>query len=155
MVISFSAVFSSILVAVLIDYFRRRMKIATLLLLSASGILAVLSTLLFENVFSSLSSTGFKSLLYILLLGVVCLACSLAPIAFEFCVELCYPVNEGVLGNWLVLWFNVISAVYLGVFQIPGIGTRWMNFLLPVSVLLPLPITFLIDAQYRRSMVDN
>ena len=142
--------------AALMDYFRKRMKIAILLLLVASGILAILSTLLLENVFSSLSSNNFKIILYVLLLLVVCLASSLAPIAFEFCVELCYPVNEGVLGNWMALWFNLISAVYLGVFQIfPGIGTRWMNFLLPVSVFLPLPLLLLIDEQYKRSLVDN
>ena len=124
--------------------------------LVTASVLSILSTLLLENMFSSLSSNNFKIILYVLLLLVVCLASSLAPIAFEFCVELCYPVNEGVLGNWMALWFNLISAVYLGVFQIfPGIGTRWMNFLLPVSVFLPLPLLLLIDEQYKRSLVDN
>ena len=105
------------------DYFRKNMKFAILLLLGASGVLFILSTLFLESVIT-VSHTNFKIALYILLVGGVSLACSMAPIAFEFCVELSYPVHEGVVGNWLVLWFNALSAVYFGVFQIPGIGTR-------------------------------
>ena len=93
------------------DYFRKNMKIAILLLLGASGVLFILSTLLLESVIS-LSHSNFKIVIYIVLVGGISLACSVAPIAFEFCVELCYPVHEGVVGNWLVLWFNVVSAVY-------------------------------------------
>ena len=133
------------------DYFRKNMKIAIIVLL---GALFILSTLLMENVFS-LSVTNFKIVIYILLVGGVSLACSVAPIAFEFCVELCYPVHEGVIGNWLVLWFNVLSAVYFGVFQMPGIGTRWMNFVLPFFVFIPVPAVLLIDEQYKRSVIDD
>ena len=136
------------------DYFRKNMKIAILVLLGSSGALFVLSTLFLEGVIT-VSHTSFKIAIYILLVGGVSLACSMAPIAFEFCVELCYPVHEGVVGNWLVLWFNVLSAVYFGVFQIPGIGTRWMNFVLPFFVLIPMPVVFLIDEQYKRSVIDD
>ena len=136
----------------MMDYFRKNMKIAILVLLSGSGVLFILSTLLLESVIT-LNQSTFKIVIYILLVGGVSLACSMAPIAFEFCVELCYPVHEGVVGNWLVLWFNALSAVYFGVFQIPGIGTRWMNFVLPFFVIIPLPIVFLIDEQYRRSVI--
>ena len=153
-VISFSAVGSSILVATLMDYFRKNMKIAILVLLGSSGVLFILSTLFLEGVIT-VSHTSFKIAIYILLVGGVSLACSMAPIAFEFCVELCYPVHEGVVGNWLVLWFNTLSAVYFGVFQIPGIGTRWMNFVLPFFVIIPIPVVFLIDEQYKRSVIDD
>ena len=54
-VISFSAVATSIVMATLMDYFRKRMKIAILILLSASGVLFIFSTLVMENVISSLS----------------------------------------------------------------------------------------------------
>ena len=136
------------------DYFRKNMKITILVLLGSSGALFVLSTLFLEGVIT-VSHTSFKIAIYILLVGGVSLACSMAPIAFEFCVELCYPVHEGVVGNWLVLWFNVLSAVYFGVFQIPGIGTRWMNFVLPFFVIIPMPVVFLIDEQYKRSVIDD
>ena len=150
-----SAVASSILVATLMDYFRKNMKIAIIVLLVISGVLFIISTLLMENVFPSLSVTSFKVLISITLIGGVCTACSAAPIAFEFCVELCYPVHEGVLGNWLVLWFNALSIFYFLYFQIPGVGTRWMNFVLPFFVLIPVPIVYLIDEQYKRSVIDD
>ena len=66
-VISFSAVATSIVMATLMDYFRKRMKIAILILLSASGVLFIFSTLVMENVISSLSVNSFKIVIYILL----------------------------------------------------------------------------------------
>ena len=56
--------------------------------------------------------------LYLLLLPGVSLACSAAPIAFEFCVELCFPVQEGTIGIWLTVWFNVAMALSFGLFQV-------------------------------------
>ena len=77
-------------------------------------------------------------------MAAVSLACSAAPITFEFCVELSYPVSEGLLGeatqehcrccsaavlqgeshdtvgNWMTLMFNIPSGLYFGLFQIPG-----------------------------------
>ena len=70
------------------DYFRKNMKIAILVLLGSSGALFILSTLFLEGVITA-SHTSFKIAIYILLVGGVSLACSMAPIAFEFCVELC------------------------------------------------------------------
>ena len=79
--------------------------------------------------------------MYVLSMAAVSLACSAAPITFEFCVELSYPVSEGLLGeatqehcrccsaavmqydtagNWMTLMFNIPSGLYFGLFQIPG-----------------------------------
>ena len=45
------------------------------------------------------ASLGFKVTMYVLSIAAVSLACSAAPITFEFCVELSYPVSEGLLGE--------------------------------------------------------
>ena len=45
------------------------------------------------------ASLGFKVTMYVLSMAAVSLACSAAPITFEFCVELSYPVSEGLLGE--------------------------------------------------------
>ena len=93
--------------------------------------------------------------MYVLLVTGVCLSCGCAPIAFEFCVELCYPVAEGTIGIWLTVWFNILSALFFGVFQIPNIGTRWLNYVLPCSVLLPLPALLMVKEDYKRSKLDD
>ena len=97
--IGFSSVASSILVATFIDFFRRRMKLSIIILLGLSLIFSTLIALISEKVihFDS-SSLSFKAVLYILSILAVSLACSAAPITFEFCAELCYPVAEGILG---------------------------------------------------------
>ena len=153
--VSFSAVAASIIIATFMDFFRKKMKIAIMVLLSLSGVVCTVSTLLTEKVITFEDNNTFKIFLYIFFIVGVSLACAASPIAFEFCVELCYPVSEGILGNWLVLWFNTLAAAYFGVSQIPGIGNRWMNFILPASTLASLLPVFLIQEQYKRSKVDD
>ena len=98
-IVGFSSVASSIIVATFIDFFRRRMKISIIVLLSLSLIFSAFITLISENVIKfDTDSISFKVVMYILSIAAVSFACSAAPITFEFCVELCYPVSEGILG---------------------------------------------------------
>ena len=41
----------------------------------------------------------FKAVLSSLLVLGISLSCACAPIAFEFAVELCYPIAEGTIGG--------------------------------------------------------
>ena len=83
----------------------------------------------------------FKSFLSCLLILGISLATAGAPIATEFCVELCRPVSEENIGNakmsesrngfgaeifyisgsWLTLWFNLVALAFFLAFQIPGV----------------------------------
>ena len=111
-VIGFSSVAASILMATLMDWFRKHMKIAIIVVLSASFLLSVFITLISEKVivFDGMElqygdtepvdpTLTFAVIMYILTIMAVSLACSAAPITFEFAVELCYPVNKGLLGE--------------------------------------------------------
>ena len=154
-VISFSAVAASIIIATFIDYFRKKMKLAIFILLCLSGLIFIFCTLITEGIISFSHFSSFKIVMYVLLVTGICLSCGCAPIAFEFCVELCYPVAEGTIGIWLTVWFNILSALFFGVFQIPNIGTQWLNYVLPCSVLLPLPALLLVKEDYKRSKLDD
>ena len=96
--ISFAAVGSSILIATFMDYFRKRMKLAIIILLSVSGTIFLMVTLVAEKAVHFKDIGDFKLFMYVALILGVSLACGAAPIAFEFCVEICYPVSEGLLG---------------------------------------------------------
>ena len=98
MVVGFSSVAASILVATFMDFFRKRMKIAIVVLLTLSLLFSIVITLISENVIQFNNEHTFKVVMYILSICAVGLACSAAPITFEFCAELCYPVSEGLLG---------------------------------------------------------
>ena len=98
-VISFVAVGASITIATMMDYFRKKMKMAICSLLAAAGFIFIFCTLIAEEVIVFESHNLFKGILSsLLVLGIsLCSAC--APIAFEFCVELCYPTAEGTIGG--------------------------------------------------------
>ena len=98
-VIGFCSVATSIIVGVFMDFFRRKMKLAIIVTLSGSLMLSIIITLISEKVIIIEDNLSFKISLYILCISAVSLACSAAPITFEFCVEECYPVSEGLLGN--------------------------------------------------------
>ena len=110
MVIGFCSVGTSILVATFMDFFRKKMKLAIIVTLSGCLILSLMITLISEKVIIIEDELWFKITLSILCITAASLACSAAPITFEFCVEECFPVSEGLLGMlkktkyfWLLL----------------------------------------------------
>ena len=140
-VISFVAVGASITIATMMDYFRKKMKLAICSLLAAAGFIFIFCTLIVEEVIVFESHNLFKGVLSTLLVIGVSLCSSCAPIAFEFCVELCYPIAEGTIGGtglffisqfqalfsffpgtWLTLWFNFLAVGFFLVFQIPDVS---------------------------------
>ena len=139
-VISFVAVGASITIATMMDFFRKKMKLAICSLLASSGFIFIFCTLIVEEVIVFESHNLFKGVLSTLLVVGVSLCSSCAPIAFEFCVELCYPIAEGTIGGtglffisqfqalfsffpgtWLTLWFNFLAVGFFLVFQIPDV----------------------------------
>ena len=99
--ISFISVAASIGIATMMDFFRKKMKLAICLLLFASGLIFIVCTLITEEFITFKESDTFKGVLSSLLVLGISLSCSCAPIAFEFAVELCYPIAEGTIGEKL------------------------------------------------------
>jgi len=153
--ISFVSVAASIGIATMMDFFRKKMKLAISLLLLASGLIFIVCTLITEEFITFKDSDTFKGVLSSLLVLGISLSCACAPIAFEFAVELCYPIAEGTIGTWLTLWFNMLAVVFFLIFQIPNVGTQWLNYVLAPSVLLPLPLLLLVTEQYKRGDLDG
>ena len=98
-VISFVAVAASILIATMMDFFRKKMKLAISVLLLTSGLIFIACTLITEELITFKDPDIFKGVLSFLLVLGISLSCACAPIAFEFAVELCYPIAEGTIGE--------------------------------------------------------
>ena len=159
-VMCFVSVFTSIAVASFLTLFKRKMKLSIMLLLCMSAILFIISTLVLEQVITFNSLAGLKLALYLLLIPAVTLAQSSSPIAFELSVENSYPVSEGVIGGWLTGWFNVLGGVFFLIFLIPDelghpLDPRWLNFVLPISVIVPLPALVMLTEKYTRMKTDQ
>lgn len=99
--ISFVSVAASIGIATMMDFFRKKMKLAICLLLFSSGLIFIVCTLITEEFIRFKESDTFKGVLSSLLVLGISLSCACAPIAFEFAVELCYPIAEGTIGEYL------------------------------------------------------
>merc|ERR1711970_890666 len=80
---------------------------------------------------------------------------STSPLLFEFGVEKLYPISEGMIGGWLNIWYNIISVIFLGLFDIPHIGTKWLSFVLPVSCFMVIPLFLTIKEEYKRRSIDE
>ena len=143
-VMCFVSIFTSIGVASFLSIFKRRMKLSIMILLGLSGIFMIFGTLILEQVITFSNLSGLKLALYLVLLPGTTLALCSSPITFELSVENAFPVNEGVIGGWLTGWFNALGAVFFLIFLIPGIGTRWLNYVLPFSVIAPIPFIAMV-----------
>ena len=61
---------------------------------------------------------------------------TLAPLFFEYTVELTYPNPEGLVAGFLTIIYNLIATIFLFMFFAQdSIGTSWMNCFTVVSAL--------------------
>lgn len=147
--------FVAILVGMATDRIRGKMKISIVILLTMGGLMFTTLSLISLQIiqFPSMVSLQFSVYLF-LLLGNSCVV-STSPLLFEFGVEKLYPVSEGMIGGWMNIWYNIISVLFLGLFDIPGIGTQWLNYVLPLSCFFVLPIFLTLKEEYRRRVLDE
>jgi len=147
--------FAAIMVGTATGRIKGMMKRTIMLLLIAGGILFTLLAMLSLQIIQMPNMLLLQIFVYIfILLGNSCVV-STSPLLFEFGVEKLYPISEGMIGGWLNIWFNIISVIFLGLFSIPNIGTRWLSYVLPVSCFSVLPLMSLIKEEYKRRNVDE
>ena len=63
----------------------------------------------------------FSAQLYASTILASSLTYSASPIFFEFCVEIAYPVPEGIVGGFLTCFYNICGMIFLFLFYIPNI----------------------------------
>ena len=119
-VISFVSVGASIGIATMMDFFRKKMKLAICVLLLTSGLIFIACTLITEEFITFKDPDIFKGVLSFLLVLGISLSCACAPIAFEFAVELCYPIAEGTIGESFILRCNLVLGRFCLHAQEPG-----------------------------------
>ena len=56
-------------------------------------------------------------------------------------------IFQGIVGGWLNIWYNIISVIFLCIFNIPGVGTEWLNYVLPFSCFSVLPLLLLVKVR--------
>jgi len=145
----------AILVGMATDKIKGKMKITILSLLTAGGCMFTILALISLQVIQFKSMLALKLMVYLfLLLGNSCVV-STSPLLMEFGVEKLYPISEGMIGGWLNIWYNIISVIFLGLFDIPHIGTKWLSYVLPVSCFMVIPLFLTIKEEYKRRSIDE
>ena len=54
-----------------------------------------------------------------------------------------------------LLRYNIITVLFLGIFDIPNIGTQWLSYVLPISCFAVIPLLVVIKEEYNRRTVDD
>jgi len=145
----------AIMVGMVTDRIKGKMKVTIVSLLVLGGLLFTTLSLISLQVIRFPNMVTLKVFVYVfLLLGNSCVV-STSPLLMEFGVEKLYPINEGMIGGWLNIWYNIISVIFLGIFSIPGIGNTWLNFVLPLSCFMVLPLFLTVKEEYKRSVLDE
>ncbi|XP_023343452.1 disrupted in renal carcinoma protein 2 homolog [Eurytemora carolleeae] len=126
-----------------------------MVLLSVAGIIFTFLALISIGVFKFKHLVNLEISVFLLLLAGSSLVVASMPLSMELAMEVCYPAAECVVGGWISIWFNISSVVFLSLFNIPGLGTSWLDYVLPISCFLALPFFALIRVDYKRTAVDN
>ena len=57
--------------------------------------------------------------------------------------------------NFFIVRYNIITVMFLGLFDIPNIGTKWLSYVLPISCFAVIPLFLLVKEEYNRRSVDE
>jgi len=142
-------------VARLADKVKGKLKEAIIFLLSLASVTFVFLSLISVGFFKFGSILYVQILVYILLIFGTSLVVSSMPLAMELAMELCYPAAEGVVGGFISIWFNISTVAFLSLFNIPNIGTSWLDYVLPLSCLIAIPLMVPVKVNYRRMELDS
>ena len=145
---------AAIFVARAADKIKGKLKEAIIVLLCLAAVVFFMLCLISIGVFQFGDILYVKIAVYFLLLTGNSLVVSSMPLAMELAMEICYPAAEGVVGGWISIWFNIATVVFLSLFGIPGIGTSWLDYVLPLSCVVAIPFILPIKVEYRRMMMD-
>ncbi|KAK4294091.1 hypothetical protein Pmani_033260 [Petrolisthes manimaculis] len=92
---------------------------------------------------------------YVAVAGGLCFEYATVPLLVELGVELGYPIPESVTGAALTLVFNIISLIFLGLFQIPDISHQWVSYVLLSCVTLTILPMIFVKETHKRSDTDR
>merc|ERR1711892_5198 len=145
----------SIFLARLTDILRGHMKLTIMVQLGCATVVYTFLSLVTIGVLEPPSFLGLEAAVFCLLVLGNCLARSNASLLQELLVEVTFPVSEIVCGAWFVLGFSTISMLFLFIFLIPDVGTNWLNYVLPVSSLVCMPLMFMVKEGYNRGKLDR
>ena len=142
------------MIAKALDAMKDKLKQALIGLFCLAAFVFLSLSLISIGVFHFNSILFVKISVYVLLLTGNTLVVSSMPLSMELAMEICYPVPEGVVGGWISIWFNVITVIFLSLFSVPGIGSSWLNYVLPISCVLAIPLIVPIRVEYKRMKLD-
>ncbi|XP_045134546.1 mucin-2-like isoform X2 [Portunus trituberculatus] len=77
------------------------------------------------------------------------------PLLVELAVEIGFPIPESVTGATLTFVFNIVSLVFLGLFQIPNEGHLWVSCVLLACVSLSIIPLIFVKETHKRSDTDR
>lgn len=143
---------ASILVSRFVDSLGGKMKITLcVIMIFAFGCWSWMCLLVLRVIPFSLAQLAVSTVL------ASSLTYSASPIFFEFCVEIVYPVPEGIVGGFLTCLYNIFGGIFLAIFDIPGISRypKWIPYTIMTGTGISLPLVFLVKEQYNRSALDS
>jgi len=145
----------AILGARLTDRFHGHMKATVMVLLSASVLVFTLLTLVSIEVIKMPHFIDLQVSVFALFTLGSCLVTACNPLILELAVEICYPASEILSGGWIFFGYGMGSLAFLIVFAFPGVGTSWLNYMLPASSLVCIPLMSLVRENYTRLKLDK
>lgn len=137
LVLVFSSTVASILLSRYMDYFRSKMKLALMVVLSLSLLCLIWLTMTIDQIVPFSATQVWVSTI----VGIT-LVCATRSLFFEFTAQVARPAPEGLVGALLNAGFNLVGVIFLSLYFLEdyGIGYSWINYALVISIFMSIPI---------------
>ncbi|XP_064644327.1 solute carrier family 49 member 4 homolog isoform X2 [Lineus longissimus] len=132
------------------DAFSHHLKIIVIVFLAVAVIFCAWMTVIID----SLVAMNFAALLIATVVSATATQAT-CPLFYEMACESSYPVSESVIGGVLTMAGNVINVLFLLVFLIPNIGTKWLNYGLIGALVGSTVFICFYQQKFRRLAIDQ
>ncbi|XP_067936243.1 solute carrier family 49 member 4-like [Watersipora subatra] len=146
-----SSCFGAVLVSVIADCFKRKMKLFLILFnfisMVLTGILMCIQLRLIE-----VPSNLLIPILYLLCITLAFVINGAVPLYYEFGCEIAYPVHEGLSCSFISVFSNLIGMIFFLLFQFPELAddTQWMLCTCFGTCVLSLPLILILKENFHR-----
>jgi len=137
LVLVFTSTVASIVLSRYMDYFRSKMKLALMVVLTMSLLCLIWLTMTIDEVIPFTATQVWVSTI----IG-ISMVCATRSLFFEFTAQVARPAPEGLVGALLNAGFNLVGVIFLSLYFLEdyGIGFSWINYALVISIFMSIPI---------------
>ncbi|XP_067935944.1 solute carrier family 49 member 4-like [Watersipora subatra] len=144
--------FGTIVIAFVVDRYKRHTKLALLILSAVATALYILLACIQSGYIVIKDEIALVVVLYLIVVGIGICMNARAPLCYELGCEIAYPVPEGLAAAYITTLSGICGTLFYLIFFIPGLDENdtWTTWACVIACAVSIPMFILLKESYKR-----